>query len=172
VALFKLIAGPNLAGVSRGEALSDLGRVLGENVVNGLMGLTLGGDLAPRGGLYSRAVELQALRPSRYDIKNTTTAIVRAVDSNGNIVDLVAHSSGRLSPEQVAATLRTGELPVPFLNAPGLHAEERALLYAQFNNLTPLEVAASRPICPRCASQAVAAGAIPVGPLKNPWLLP
>ena len=115
--------------------------------------------------LQGRAIELHSLRPNEYDRNNTTTAIVRTINQEGKVVDLVAHNSGKLSAQQLA-DLNTNEEAVPYLNAPGMHAEQRALIYANAQNLTPIEAAASRGICKPCASLLYDSGAVPVSPLK------
>jgi RHS repeat-associated protein len=90
-----------------------------------------------------------------------TTAIVEAVDSSGNVTRIVASSENSLSAAQRAA-LRPGEVAA---TGPG-HAEVTALNAAQQMGLTPVNVGASRPICPSCAGAIQNAGATPVTPLK------
>lgn len=90
-----------------------------------------------------------------------TTAIVEAVDASGNITRVVASSSNTLTPAQ-RALLGPGEVAASGAG----HAEVTALNAAQQMGLTPVNVAASRPICAGCAAAIQGAGATPVTPLK------
>jgi hypothetical protein len=85
----------------------------------------VGGGTADQGvgELEARAKALQQLRPTAIDVQRTTTGIVRAMDAAGNIVDLVAHSSGRLSVAQLAA-LQGYEVAVPYNRIADMDAEQ------------------------------------------------
>jgi RHS repeat-associated protein len=118
------------------------------------------GNLATAGKLARRAEQLHdALDPIAQSRR--TTAVVEAVDASGNVTHIVASSENSLSAAQRAA-LGPGEVAA---RGPG-HAEVTALNAAQQMGLTPVNVAASRPICANCAQAINNAGATPVTPLK------
>jgi len=114
----------------------------------------------PEGDLTVRVQELHRLLDPIAQNRRTT-AIVRTVGPDGKIVSIVASSEPGLAPIQRAA-LRPGEIEA---TGPG-HAEITALRRASELSLQPLEVAASRPICPDCAWAIYQVGAIPISPLK------
>jgi RHS repeat-associated protein len=118
-------------------------------------------DLGP---LKARVDELHRLL-GRVAGKMRTTAIVRAVRPDGSVVDIVASSEKRLDPEQRLA-LKTNEGEIEALTGLKGHAEDKALTTAELHGYQPLEVAASRDICPDCAAEGASQGAIPVSPLE------
>jgi len=128
-------------------------------------GLTPQGKLLRAGHYVSeaarRADEIQAaLRGLTRD--KTTTAVTRAVDKDGNIVDIISSSENKLRPEQ-RALLRPGEIEGV---GPG-HAEVTGLNTAKQSGLTPIETGASRPICPNCAQTLKNENVKAASPLKK-----
>ena len=114
----------------------------------------------PKHALHARADELHGMLNAEAQ-RRRTTAVVEATDRGGCKHTVVGSSEPRLDPKQRAA-LRPGEVEA----AGGGHAEVTAMAYAKKQGWTPTLVAASRPICPPCASAVEGAGARPVSPLK------
>jgi ribosomal protein S11 len=75
----------------------------------------------------------------------TTVAAARVITSEGGELILVGSSEGALRPAQ-RAMLQAGEQAV---KGPG-HAEIAVINAAQASGATVKEIAASRPICPKC----------------------
>lgn len=110
--------------------------------------------------LTQRATDIHsALSPATQS--RNTTAVASATTSEGNSVTLVASNENRLRGPQVQA-LKPGEIAVEGKG----HAEVTILNHAQANGMTVNAVAASRPICPSCATAISNAGAVPASPLK------
>jgi len=110
--------------------------------------------------LEQRAKEIHGVL-SEYTQSKTTTAVASATTSEGNSVTLVASSENRLRPAQ-RAILQKGEIPV---TGPG-HAEQTILNHAATNGIQVSQIAASRPICPTCATAIQNSGAQPASLLK------
>ena len=113
--------------------------------------------------LHDRALELHNEQGHFLARALRTTAVTKVRTAAGQIRYLVSSSQTYL-PSEIEAALGANEIPVTGIVG---HAEESALEYAAQNGLTPLEVAASRDICPSCAAKINAAGAIPVSPLQK-----
>jgi RHS repeat-associated protein len=112
--------------------------------------------------LSERANEIHSTLPIKTQDFNTT-AVASATTSDGKSVTLVGSNEQSLRPAQRAA-LNPGEIAV---SGDGkAHAEVRVINYANENGMTVNAVAASRPICPGCATAIQNAGAIPASPLK------
>ena len=98
--------------------------------------------------LFDRASELNSLFDQRAQ-NHRTTAVASAVDKDGNIVILVGTSLD-YTPSIIKNNLAEGEI---FCTPNGKgHAEMHILNYASENELTITGIAASRPVCPNCAS--------------------
>ena len=124
----------------------------------------LGPDVAAESGFstVARVAELKdAIPPAQQG--RITMAVGLAEDANGAQQVLVGTSEpmGYLRP---GVTLNPGEI---LARGQG-HAEENIVNLAQQNGLNLLEVGATRPIYPSCASLIESAGATPVTPLKVP----
>jgi RHS repeat-associated protein len=110
--------------------------------------------------LAQRATEIQGTLPVRTQ-NATTTAVASATTAEGQSTTLIGFSENNLRPVQAAA-LKPGEVAVSGAG----HAEVTILNHAQANGMTVIAVAASRPICPGCATAISNAGAVPASPLK------
>jgi hypothetical protein len=94
------------------------------------------------------------------------------VTQDGKQVTMVASSNARLNPAQRAA-LNSSETAVSnkILGVKSdvkIHAEQKITTYAEQNNITVKAIAASRPICPGCATAINNAGAAAASVLKAP----
>ena len=116
--------------------------------------------LIPSASTASRTAELGAAIPAAQQGR-ITMGVGLAEDVNGVQRLLVGTSEprGYLRP---GVTLAPGETIAPGLG----HAEADIVNFAQQNGLRLLEVGATRPICPNCATLIERAGAQPVTPLK------
>jgi RHS repeat-associated protein len=110
----------------------------------------------------ARVEELQSAIPLAQQGR-ITMGVGLAEDANGASQVLVGTSEpmGYLRP---GVTLNPGEILAPGLG----HAEADIVNFAQQNGLKLLEVGATRPICPSCASLIEGAGATAVTPWKVP----
>ncbi|WP_275587396.1 toxin TcdB middle/N-terminal domain-containing protein [Nitrosomonas nitrosa] len=97
--------------------------------------------------LTVRAHEIEAVRRGRRG--DQTVAVIRFLTPELNIVDVVAGSTSGLSPRQRSA-LGPSEVAAPRLT--GRHAELEGIPYglALERGWTPIGLAASNNICPRC----------------------
>lgn len=95
----------------------------------------------------ARAQQIHRLAPNLITRRQTTIAVVDAVDDVGNVVRAVASSERALRAQQLAALVE-GEIAVT--GPIGIDAEIKALTAIQQLGLHPVSVAASRPICPQC----------------------
>lgn len=86
-----------------------------------------------------------------------TTSVISALDSDGNLVNVVSASGRGLSKSQVAM-LEDGEFVAPSLGR-GSHAEMNALAYIQEQGWTPIAGGASRNVCMSCAGGLADSGA-------------
>lgn len=102
--------------------------------------------------------------------RRVTLAVGIGIDSQGRTVVVVGTSEAN-------GTMRAGVRPLlgNFIRATGRrgaplsgHAEDQVLEYMRRNKITPLTVAASRPICNGCAKRIWRAGATFATPLKSP----
>jgi RHS repeat-associated protein len=118
------------------------------------------GEVAQGVNLEQRAKDIHGTLSPITQTK-TTTAVASATTAEGTNVTLVGSSEKNLRPAQIAA-LQPGEIPVSGVG----HAEVTILNHASNNNMTVTAVAASRPICPNCATAISNAGAVPASPLK------
>lgn len=96
--------------------------------------------------------------------RRRTTAITEAVDSDGNVTNIVSSSEPSLSGKQKEIL---GEGEVAARGPRGEHAEVTGLRTASEAGIEPTRVAASRPICENCESAINDAGAQPASPLKR-----
>jgi hypothetical protein len=110
------------------------------------------------GPLGKRVIDLAKNDPSQRGV----LSIVRAMKQDGSIVDIVVNSSRRMVSPAVRDAMSAGEIAI---KGTLRHAETSGLLYAARQGWQPLEVAASIPICQRCANWIRRFGAIPVSPL-------
>ncbi|GAA4764199.1 hypothetical protein GCM10023329_07490 [Streptomyces sanyensis] len=100
--------------------------------------------------LSDRASEIHAAEPDEYVRDRVSTVAVVRVQTPHGQVDLIAGSGDGLTPAQMPAPLRRGEMHVP--NIPRTHAEQNALLYAKAFGYTPIAGGTSRNVCLRvCA---------------------
>jgi len=90
-------------------------------------------------------------------------AVGLAEDTSG-VQQVLIGTSEPMGYLRSGITLNSGEILAPGLG----HAEEDIVNFSQQNGFYLLEVGATRPICPYCASLIEDAGAIPVTPLKVP----
>lgn len=130
------------------------------------------GNVAAKGGsvlaaesgfsVAGRVAQLQEAIPLAQQGR-ITMGVGLAEDANGVRQVLIGTSEpmGYLRP---GVTLNPGEILAPGLG----HAEQDIINFAQQNGLNLLEVGATRPICPSCASLIKGAGATPATPLKVP----
>ncbi len=110
--------------------------------------------------LEARAAEIHGA-VSAATQSRTTIAVGNATTASGDAVRIVGSSENRLRPVQ-RAMLNAGEVGA---TGPG-HAEVTVLNYAKANGMTVQSVAASRPICPSCATSLQGAGVAAASPLK------
>jgi len=84
-------------------------------------------------------------------------------DANGVRSTLIGTSEpgGYLRP---GVQLKPGEIVIPG----ACHAEQDIVNYAKANNLKVIEIGATRPICPSCASAIKSTGGAATTPLKVP----
>jgi hypothetical protein len=163
-----------------GNAINGMGPVLGATVV----GVATGGlgegaflrtsintgvrtevataEVSTVVNLETRAKEIHSTLSPGTQSRNTT-AVASATTAEGNNVTLVASNEKNLRPVQRAA-LQPGEIAV---SGKG-HAETTILNHASANGMQVNAVAASRPICPSCATAINNSGAQAVSPLKSP----
>ncbi|WP_322418023.1 RHS repeat-associated core domain-containing protein [Mesorhizobium huakuii] len=123
----------------------------------GLIGKTIGflgafttAASSPQEIAIERSTTIQSVL-DKFSQTKRTTAVVPTKE--GTFV--VSSSTGRLTPAQRAA-LNANE--VEGVGVPGTHAEINALNAAERLGLTPLGVAASRPFCGGCATEATRRG--------------
>ncbi len=115
---------------------------------------------APLISLQQKALDLHGLLDP-IARRFRTTAVVAAQAEDGSLVYIVASSDDRLSLAQRNALLSNE------IEAIGIgHAEVTALDYAASERLTPLAVAASRPVCPECADAILESGALRITRLR------
>lgn len=112
-------------------------------------------------GLQQRADEIHAVLDPRAQ-RARTTAVTEAVGPDGSITRVVSSSERRLSPAQRRA-LGAGEVEGVGVG----HAEVTGVEAARRMGLTPTQTAASRPICPNCASTLESSGVAPASPLRK-----
>ena len=76
-----------------------------------------------------------------------TTAVMDAVDSEGNLIRLVASSRGTVGPA-IRGALRPGEIAIK--GQAGIRAEKKLLIAADQLGLTPISISISRAPCVDC----------------------
>ena len=127
----------------------------------GMKALGLAEDVAEDGfSVAGRVTSLQDAIPAAQQGR-ITMAVGLAEDSNG-VQQVIIGTSEPMGYLRPGVTLDPGEILAPGLG----HAEADIVNFAQQNGLNLLEVGATRPICPGCASLIKGAGATPVTPLK------
>lgn len=112
-------------------------------------------------GLEQRANQIHSVLDPRAQ-RARTTAVTEAVGPDGSVTRVVSSSEPRLSPAQRKA-LAAGEVEGVGVG----HAEVTGVEAARRMGLTPTQSAASRPICPNCASALESQGVAPASPLKR-----
>jgi hypothetical protein len=142
-----------------------VGNVVGEIAI-AVAGSKGAGSLGKAGAvgevvsLEARAAEIHGA-VSAATQSRTTIAVGNATTAAGDAVRIVGSSENKLRPMQ-RAMLKAGEVGA---TGPG-HAEVTVLNYAQANGMTVQSVAASRPICPSCATSLQGAGVTAASALK------
>ncbi|HYH14190.1 MAG TPA: RHS repeat-associated core domain-containing protein, partial [Flavisolibacter sp.] len=121
--------------------------------------------------LEQRASQIHSAQEA-FAQRMSTTAVGTGVGQNGEQVTMVASSNARLSPTQ-RAILNSNEVPVSnkslgVKSKVKIHAEQKITQYAEQNNIQVQQVAASRPICPSCATAIGNSGAQAASRLKIP----
>jgi RHS repeat-associated protein len=114
--------------------------------------------------LSRRASELHGHLATGIERGRGTTAVLRGKDAAGNEVRIIGKSGRRPTPAQ-RSSFRDNEMAAP--GRTGRHAEESALIEAEKRGVRPLEVAASRDICPQCAMLIRRAGARTAGRVEG-----
>ncbi len=107
------------------------------------------------GQLENRVNEIHSSQTA-FGQRMSTTAAGNGVNQEGNEITMVASSNPRLTPDQRAA-LKPNEIAISnkMLGVKSnvkIHAEQKITQYAAQNNITLLNIVASRAICPRCAT--------------------
>jgi RHS repeat-associated protein len=155
--LVPVVAGIAAAGSVAGDVTLAAGAV--KLFQLGRAALSLGAS-AEASTLAARAEELHGL-VGKVTQDKTTIAIARVAGADGTASAIVASSERVLRPVQRAA-LRAGEVAASGAG----HAEVTAINAARAAGQTITEVAASRPICPSCATAIRQAGAKIVSEIK------
>ena len=135
------------------------------------------GQSTPGSDLQSRVWDLHGLLDPFAQGKRTTS-IVRALQPNGNLVDVVSSSEPGLSlaqrtalkPGAVGPLSVSGEIEAFDVN-PYMHAEIKGLTFAKAQGWSPVEVAVAGPnpewaICPACTPDVFLGGALPISPFE------
>lgn len=120
--------------------------------------------------LEQRANELNNLHPTQIAKNMSVTAVGTGTNQAGEEITMVASSRSNLTPAQRAA-LNPNETPVSnkslgIKSDVPVHAEQKIMQYMKINNITPGGMAASKPICPSCATVSFSGGATLLSPLK------
>jgi hypothetical protein len=148
---------------TRGNIVGNIVGEIGIAVAGskGVGSLGKAGTVAEVVSLEARATEIHGA-VSAATQSRTTIAVGAATTAAGDAVRIVGSSENKLRPMQ-RAMLNAGEV-----GATGSgHAEVTVLNYAKSNGMTVQSVAASRPICPSCASSLQSAGVTAASALKD-----
>ena len=145
------MAGGKIAEVAIAAATEGAGRAVGA------IGKGAGAEAV---SLETRASEIHGT-VSKATQSRTTIAVADAVNAEGKSVRIVGSSETKLRPAQ-RSMLNSNEVAA---SGPG-HAEVTVLNHASKNGMTVGNIAASRPICPSCATSIQSAGATAKSVLK------
>jgi RHS repeat-associated protein len=147
-------AGAAMAEAGAGRALQTSGEAAGDAAAGAERAASAAGSGAGEARAaegfseLSRADELHSLlNPIAQRMR--TTAVMDALDPEGNSISLVASSRGTVGPA-VRDALQPGEIAVK--GPAGMHAEEKLLNAADQLGLTPAGISISRAACASCAA--------------------
>ena len=120
----------------------------------------------------AHSIHGESLTPGRSTraFNSETIAVGVLVGADGETQTVASSSRGKMSPAQRAKAEFLGATPLQMANVsgPGGHADVNIIKrYAEKNNMTVREIAASRPICPTCEETIMGHGATPASPLKR-----
>ncbi len=130
-------------------------------------GVGSGGSAAARSAmsseLKSSVSAVHSALDDEYAQTMRTTAVIRAQQPGGDVVDVYAGSGTRgLAGKQKDAVKQMGGIAAPNISG---DAETTALSYVTGKGWTPLAGAVSRPSCPMCTNALMGSGAQFTGPM-------
>jgi hypothetical protein len=113
--------------------------------------------------LNGRITELQNAIPEKASGFGTTMAVAEVRDAYGRSITLISTNEANAYLRR-GVDLKPGEVMVP---STGQHAEMNILNYALENNLTIIQMGATRPVCVDCQSISTPYGVVYTTPLKK-----